>query len=225
MLAGCAAVPSGGQLSPMARPVTVYVVTHGWHTGIVMRLEDVPQGAWPEHRDFPGARYVEVGWGDRDFYQAPEPTSGLALTAAFRSRGSVLYVTALDAPPGGSSAPPDVLPIRLSLEEAGQLAAFIGRAHARDESGRAIPLPPGPWGPGRFYLATERYLLLRTCNTWTAKALQAAGCAMRPFLAFAAGAVMAQARAGCAGAVGERAGQRAAGSSREPAARSPRGEG
>jgi uncharacterized protein (TIGR02117 family) len=190
-----------------------------------MRLEDVPRGAWPEHRDFPGARYLEVGWGDRDFYQAPEPTSGLALRAAFRSRASVLYVTALDAPPGGFSAPADILPIRLSVEEAGQLAAFIGRAYARDESGRAIPLPPGPWGSGRFYLATERYLLLRTCNTWTAKALQAAGCTVRPLLAFAAGAVIAQARAGCPGAVGEPAGRRAAGWSPDPADSSGRGEG
>ena len=46
----------------------VYVVSRGWHTGIVVRHEDIADGLWPEHPDFAPSGYVEVGWGDWAFY-------------------------------------------------------------------------------------------------------------------------------------------------------------
>ena len=32
---------------PGEASVTVHVVGHGWHTGIVMRRDDIPMEAWP----------------------------------------------------------------------------------------------------------------------------------------------------------------------------------
>ena len=43
---------------------TVYVVGHGWHTGLVLRVSDVSPDTWPKIRDFSDMHFVELGWGD-----------------------------------------------------------------------------------------------------------------------------------------------------------------
>jgi hypothetical protein len=62
---------------------TVYVVDHNnWHTGIVVRRQDIPDNLWPEHHDFTDFEYMEVEWGDRDYYRASEPTLWITMKAA-----------------------------------------------------------------------------------------------------------------------------------------------
>ena len=46
----------------------------------------------------------------------------------------------------------------------------------------------------RFYAAREKYSLLKTCNTWTARALRSAGLPITSLYAVSAGNVMEQAR-------------------------------
>ena len=100
---GCAPVqplaPSGAPPSgaPPSGP-SVYLVSHGWHVGIAMEQRDVSPASWPESAAFSGFRYLELGWGDADYYPAARGTTRLALKAAFSSRGSVLHVVAFSAP-------------------------------------------------------------------------------------------------------------------------------
>jgi len=195
LVAGCAGPIRGlYPLRPGERAVSVYVLSHGWHTGIAVRRADVPAGVWPEHGDFAGSEFVEVGWGDRDFYQAPEGTSGLALRAAVWSRASVLHVVGFSGAARRAFPASDVVEIRLSTRGLERLALFIQDAYARDAAGRAMPLGPGQAPVSRFYLAREPYYLWRTCNTWTARALRAAGVPITPLYAITAGNVMYQAR-------------------------------
>src|SRR5215510_9811267 len=89
---GCA--PSGTLLYPLQdqeEPKLVYVVSHGWHTGIVVKRDDVDAHLWPEKDDFPEALYLEVGWGDHDFYRTPGAGLGILLQAALASPASVLF--------------------------------------------------------------------------------------------------------------------------------------
>jgi uncharacterized protein (TIGR02117 family) len=172
-------------------------VSHGWHVGLVVRRADVPPGRWPQLRDFEAFPYVEVGWGDRDFYRAPAGTSGLALKAALGSEASVLHVVGLAHPAASAARPDDVLALRVPAAGVAGLAAFLEAAYATDGAGRPVPLGPGLYGPSRFYLARERYSLLATCNVWTARALRAAGCPLSPTLALTAGALLGRARAAC----------------------------
>ena len=62
---------------------TIWVIDHGWHTAIVVRRSAVDTTIWPEIDDFPDAAFVEVAWGDRDFYMAERGTAWLAVKAAF----------------------------------------------------------------------------------------------------------------------------------------------
>jgi uncharacterized protein (TIGR02117 family) len=173
----------------------VWVVRHDWHTGLIVHREDVPVEIWPERDDFPAADYLEVGWGERDFYQAPRGTLWMGLKATFWANNSVLHVAAFSAPPPAYFAGQEVAEIGLSTPGFRALIAFIADAHARTGEGHAIPLGPGRYGASRFYLGRERYMLT-TCNVWTARALRAAGFPITPFWALTAANVMSQIESG-----------------------------
>jgi uncharacterized protein (TIGR02117 family) len=191
--AGCA--PPASELPSAHEPAKViYVVGQGWHTGIVIQRQDIPSALWPAHHDFPEAQFLEIGWGDKDFYQADEGSFGLALKAALNSKASVLHVIGLRVPPEEFFVHSEILAVRLPPQGFERLCAFIHTAYKKDESGRAIALGPGWYEYSRFYLAEGKYHLFHTCNTWAARALQVAGCPVNPTLALTTASVMSQVR-------------------------------
>lgn len=155
---------------------SVHLVSHGWHVGLVLRREDVPAGLWPEKDALGPVRYLEVGWGDGDFYPARPGTAALALRAAFRSRGSVLQVVGFDDPVAAMFPGSTILEADLSPRGLAALAHYIGLTYARDQDGHAIVVAPAQYGVGVFYAARGHYRLLDGSNTWVARGLQAAGC-------------------------------------------------
>jgi uncharacterized protein (TIGR02117 family) len=178
---------------PGEATITIYVVGHGWHTGIVIRRDDIPAESWPEDRRFPTAGFLEVGWGDRAFYESPEAGMRLALKAAFNSEASVLHVAGFDPPPATYFSRGEIIAIELSSRGVQALARFVSAAYALDGAGQPIEVGPGLYPLSRFYLATGRYSLFYTCNTWVAEALRAAGCPITPALAVTAGNLLLQA--------------------------------
>jgi uncharacterized protein (TIGR02117 family) len=178
---------------PGEATATIYVVGHGWHTGIVIRRNDIPAEAWPEYRRFLASRFLEVGWGDRAFYESPEAGVRMALKAAFSSEGSVLHVAGFDSSPATYFSRVEIIEIELSSRGVEALARFVSATYALDGAGQPIEVGPGLYPVSRFYAATGRYSLLYTCNTWVAEALRAAGCPITPTLAVTAGNVLLQA--------------------------------
>ncbi|MBI2562067.1 MAG: DUF2459 domain-containing protein, partial [candidate division NC10 bacterium] len=177
------------------RTKTVWVVDHGWHTGLVVRRADIPEAIWPEHRDVPGSTFLEVAWGNRDFYIAEHPTLAMALKAAFVPTESVLHVAGFSQPPAEYfPAADEILVLDVSLRGFEELVRFVHEEYARDAEGRVIKLAPGQYPGSTFYLARGTYHLLNTCNTWVARALRAAGLPTTPAYAITAGNVMFQLR-------------------------------
>ena len=176
-------------------PVTsVSVVSHGWHTGIAVRPADIPEGVWPEHRQLGAAEQLEVAWGDRDFYMAPRGTLRLALRAAFWSSASVLHISAFDRPVDQVFPGQEVIQMRVSHQGLRRLAGFFQDAYARDPAGGIIVLGGGQYASSRFYAAREKYSLLRTCNTWTTRALREAGLPIEPLQVVTAAGLMDELR-------------------------------
>lgn len=154
----------------------VWIVSHGWHTRVAVRGADVDPAIWPESRDFGDPAYLEVGWGDRDFYSRPEPSLWDAIEPVIRATPAALHVSAFDAPPHQAFAGQPV--VRLSVPAAGidQLARFIREHYVRDAAGNATRIAPGYSPRSAFYLATGRYhALTYNSNSWAASALRAAG--------------------------------------------------
>ena len=189
------AVAAGGTCGRAAGAdaITIRVLGHGWHTGIVVRSGDAPVDLWPESRDFPGATWLEFGWGDRAFYQAREPTLGMALRAAFGS-ASVLHVVGGDDPLERVFAGAEIVDVALSREGLDALIRFIAGSVARGGAARVAAVAPGRYGRSAFYPARGTYSLLNTCNTWVGEALEAAGCRVNPSMATTAEGLLSQVR-------------------------------
>lgn len=170
---------------------SVYVVQHGWHTGLVFRTIDLPADS-PLRRAFPKADHVEAGWGDRGFYMAHEPGLWLGLRALLWPTPGVLHVVGLSRPP--SLQFPEARIVQVGVSQAG-----LERMHERVRSsfepqGRDDPRPLGPglYAGGRFYASQEAFHAFRNCNVWTAQVLRAGGLAVTPGAALTARMLMGQ---------------------------------
>ncbi|MDP1900369.1 MAG: DUF2459 domain-containing protein [Rubrivivax sp.] len=190
---GCAAQPSH-DAPAQATPHRIHVVRHGWHSGIVVRAADVPEDAWPARREFAGAEYLEVGWGDRAYYQAPDPSVWLGLRALLWPTPGVLHMAAFSGPVQTYFPAAEIVALQITTQGLARLVAAIAASHELDAAGRPMPLGPGLYGSSRFYASREPFHLFATCNVWTAAMLRHAGVPVSPVLSQTSGALFAQLR-------------------------------
>ncbi len=163
----------------MAAPLnaaTLYVVNHGWHTGLVIRRGDIPEGLWPEQRQAPPGEYVEIGWGEREFYQTRDPSLLQALRAAFWPAPSVLHLVGFNGPVAERFPYSEVIALQVNDAAMGRVTKYISDAYERDTAGKIIRMGQGLYGDSRFFAGSDYFHLFRTCNVWTAQALRLAGC-------------------------------------------------
>ncbi len=195
---GCAAQSNHGTApAPDAQATTmhpVYVVRHGWHSGIVVRAADVPEHAWPARREFIGAEHLEVGWGDRAYYPAPDPSVWLGLRALLWPTAGVLHMVAFSGPVERYFASAEIVALEITPQGFARLVAAISASHELDAAGQPIPLGPGLYGTSRFYASREVFHLFATCNVWVAGMLREAGVPLSSTLSPTSGALFAQLR-------------------------------
>ena len=178
---------------------TVFIVHDAWHAAIVIKKADIPAVVLPELRDFPSAEYLEFSWGDRDYFPAPDGGLGLALKAAFWSSGSILHVVGFKDAVQNAYPSAEIIEIPLSEEGFQRLVKFISDTFSRPHPPAPAEARPGLFSNGRFYAAEGKFSLLRTCNTWVAEALSAAGLPIRPSYVITAGNLSDQLRPFAAG--------------------------
>lgn len=197
----CAACAGPVRMPAAAAPVavaatgntTIYVVEQGWHVGVALRRTDLPAGWVPERVDFPEADYLELGWGDRAFYQADDPGLGLLLAAALWPTASVLHVVGVEGALGDHFDSAEILRIEVTHREFSDFAAFLHHSFAREDAANTPALGPGHVADSFFYPATGTFHVFNNCNTWAALALEAAGVPMGRPLPFTAGQLMTRA--------------------------------
>jgi uncharacterized protein (TIGR02117 family) len=180
-----------GDIAPVRQ---IYLVSHGWHAGIVLRRADIPAGLWPENVNFPDAEFIEAGWGDKQYYQTPGAHVGIALRAVLWPTSSVLHLVGFNGAVAAYFPSSEIIGIKLGEQGFELLLHYIATSFARDESGQALSLGRGRYGNSRFYLSRESYHLFNTCNVWTARALHAAGVPMTPSSSITVEQLMAQAQ-------------------------------
>jgi uncharacterized protein (TIGR02117 family) len=158
----------------------VFVVHNNWHAALIIRKADLTHGTVPESNQFPEAEYLEMSWGDRDYFPATEEGVGLALRAAFWSRGSVLHVVGFKGSVRDNFSDGEIIEIAVSREAFQRLSQFVSRSFSREDPSIPAQSQPGLVSYSRFYPAVGRFSILRTCNTWIAEALKSAGLDIRP---------------------------------------------
>ena len=173
---------------------TIHVVSHGWHTGLIVSRADIPTNFWPAQRDFARFESLEVGWGDDGFYRADKITTIITLKALFWPTPSVLHVAGFNGPPEQTFSESKLVRVELSPEGFARLCRFIDSTYTRTAAGRTIPLGPGLYGTSEFYRANGSYCFLYTCNHWAASALREAGCPVTPLCSATSGCLIFQTR-------------------------------
>lgn len=123
--------------------------------------------------DAPGAEWLLIGWGARDFYTTAGTYADITARATFRGITSDSAVIRLDA----IGRIDDFTDIPIITADAVQFAALIDVITATFDPATA-PLPidhPGFTASDQFYPAAGRFNILRTCNVWVGDVLTAAG--------------------------------------------------
>ena len=170
----------------------VFVVHNKWHAAIVVKKADIGAYEMPELSYFPDAEYVEISWGDADFFPAAEGGIGLALKAAFWSSGSVLHLVGFSGTVKETYGGAEIIEIGLSEQEFRRLIGFVSAEFQREQPGHLATPRPGLFPRSRFFPANSKFNLLRTCNAWVAEAFSAAGLPVSPGFVFTAGNLAAQ---------------------------------
>jgi uncharacterized protein (TIGR02117 family) len=195
LLLAVAAFAHGSCAAEQTSGNSVFIVHDRWHAAIVLRASDISAisiAALPELGDFPDAEFIEFSWGDQDYF--PDPNSGVwaALRAAIWSGGSVLHLVGFNDKVETLYPGAKMTELRLDANGYQQLVEFISQTFARPAAKIRAPASPGLFAYSRFYPARTHFSVLRTCNSWVAEALEAAGLPLSPRLVFTAGNLASQ---------------------------------
>ena len=163
--------------TPNTKTRTIYYVQHDWHSGLAWSQQGLEAFGVESWQDAP---YIEVGWGDRQFYFAGDKSILSILRAAFIPSPSVIHVVSLAESPEKFFQFPV---IKIELSEAGfqNLFAYVKATFQQNEKGDRLPaIGKGQYGVSNFYAAVPKYFSAFNCNTWAAEALRTAGISVCP---------------------------------------------
>jgi uncharacterized protein (TIGR02117 family) len=124
---------------------------------------------------YPTGNYLEIGWGDKGFYQAKAITAGLTLRALFWPTDSVVHIVSVPRSPYLSFPTSEIRSLSLSQWQVDSLGEFLAGSFLRGDQNLAIATTDGIYGDSQFYVGVGNYYLFNTCNKWTAKGLESAG--------------------------------------------------
>lgn len=174
------------------RPISAYIISHGWHVGIAIESEHIRQ-ILPEHEQMPSAEFLKFGWGDNRYYIDSDAGFGLMLRAALLPTRSVIHVVGIDMPVESYFSASTIVKVQITKEGAEKMGEFIADRFRRfDDEVRFAA--DGLYSNSAFFDATGFYYIPKTSNTWTARALRRTGYPITPLYAVTSGNVVRQAR-------------------------------
>jgi len=189
LVSACAATGSSRAPPPPAgtAPTTLYVARRSWHidVGFAVQALSAPLAAIAS-REFPRARYVFFGFGDRHYLLSKDRNAPLLLEALWPGPGLIL-VTEIEVRPAQAFGAANVVEIPLEPGQALAVGEFIGQSLAHHADGTVAPSGQGPYEGSAYFDAVARYSGFHTCITWAAEALRSAGLPIRSRFTLVAG--------------------------------------
>lgn len=193
IMAGCSAYQSWQYLpdSPQDERI-VFIVSHGWHTGLVISTKNLgPELAFLKTH-FNNSLYYEIGWGDKNFYQTKQITSGITVRAIFLPTESVVHVVSLTEQPYTYFPNSQIIPVKISRQGHRQLTHSIAQTFKKNSEGVVIQTQSGLYGNSEFFAGNGNFYITNNCNSWTAKMLAKAGVPIRTWLTLTANSILTQ---------------------------------
>ncbi|HEX3835883.1 MAG TPA: DUF2459 domain-containing protein [Steroidobacteraceae bacterium] len=174
-LAGCTTAQPTAPIAhsnSVGTPVTVYIARRKWHIDVGFAAADLEPALLPVKIEFPAAKYLFFGFGDRHYLLTKNRSAAPLLLRALWPGPAVLLVTAIKDPPDYAFGPSQVIALEVSAAQAHAIQAFVRNSIPGSP---LAPLAVGPYEGSVYYPASQPYSALHTCNTWAADALRAGG--------------------------------------------------
>lgn len=163
--------------------VSIYILTNGVHTDLVLPIRNEAIN-WSDKVKFENTKrkqtdfnFMAIGWGDKGFYlDTPtwaELKASTAFNAAFGLSTAALHTTYYRNMTEGE----DCVKIEISQEQYQRLVNYILKDFIKKPNGDFVLIATDAvYGDAdAFYDAYGSYSFVHTCNSWTNKALKAAG--------------------------------------------------
>ncbi len=182
-LGGAASAPTVACADTDANTNTVFVVRRGWHIDVGFAVDELAEPLRVIAGEFPGARYVLFGFGDRRYLMARHRGVPLLLMALFPGPGLILG-TGLTVAPEVAFGRSQVIALKVPRDGALRAQALIWQTLTdaeeavlllRDAAARGPVGIPGPYQGSAFFDSRDRYSAAHTCNTWAAEVVAQAG--------------------------------------------------
>jgi Protein of unknown function (DUF2459) len=151
----------------------LYVVRRDWHIDVGFRVQDMSEPLDSLAAQFPGVRYLIFGFGDRGYLKSRSKRLPNMVQALWPGPGLIL-MTALGAAPEQAFGDREVIALSLSAEQLRMAQALVWTSLTKRD-GAVQGDGAGPYQGSMFLDAEPDYSAIRTCNTWAAQVLKAAG--------------------------------------------------
>jgi uncharacterized protein (TIGR02117 family) len=194
LLAGCSVMPAKQKIPVTDTEHIIHFIYRDWHTSILLDARTAALHSKHLKNEAHGQEYIRIGWGDGNYFTGKSKSVGSATRALLASSHSALQViTYLHSP---FEAIPQETRVAVAVSEKGMrnLIHYLDKSFALDDFRQIIPLQSYVENAGRFYRASGHYSVFSNCNTWSGRALQAAGLPVRSSLQLTAQSVFEQAR-------------------------------
>lgn len=178
LLAACSADPvetaapaDGRAQGPSA---SLYVLRRGRHTDVVIEAAQLRGALARLKKDFPDARYLVFGFGDRQYMLATHKNLIHVLAAPFPGAG-IMLVSGIRDTPAQVYGADHLAALSLRPAQLDAVEGFIWSSLQPGADGSVSPYMQGTYAGNVYYASSKTYYGFYTCNTWTAEALQAGG--------------------------------------------------
>jgi len=157
--------------------IKIYVSKNDWHVGIILEVTENSKVQIDGLNKFNDFNYVDIGWGDAEFYQSSEDFDlYLASKAILFPTASVVRIQ------GYNNKIADIIKFRdytfeilLDSSQFSSLCNFVDTSFQKDSLNQNIVSSKKYSGIIKYYHSVHKYYFANTCNTWVAEALEFAG--------------------------------------------------
>ncbi|MEP6488491.1 TIGR02117 family protein [Microcoleus vaginatus GB2-A3] len=192
-----------GNYSQADCTISLYISNQGIHTEIIvpvkneyfdwnqfLPLTEIGRDATSDYK------YLSFGWGDRAFMLETSTSAIInpvtAFKALFLPTPSTVHVQGYRVPPQNI----ETKCMKISGANYLKIINFLKDTFQLDAAGKKIKISYGYDNSDSFYEAKRSYSILRTCNDWTAEALQKAE-VNTPLWSTLSSAIMFHLNSGC----------------------------
>ncbi len=157
---------------------TIYLSSLGWHTGIVIPAKSFPDSLWENGHNFADAHYLEIGWGDEDFFTQKNFDIWYAIKAVSWPTPSAIQIKPVNRKVENYYSNTEVAKIELNDEQMQGLISYFVEELELDRNGKIIPVKEN--SVKNYYKSSSSYYFPKNSNVWAARALKRAGLSIRP---------------------------------------------